>query len=220
MAGEQLSFFTVTVPRVRVSLSERFYEAEDVAAERALAFFRSVEDDVRQSVFSKMRDGGESGKEKERDNLKSLTIGGDHPALVVYGDLVQTFVDEFGLQPGRAFPPWKEGSDLFEWTLRHGLGQDIERGEARILSTREARSVGQLLGRGAVAEHNDAVRRHVESVAFLIARAIYTRGLPRSGDPLREPFAATFVEFLPAVLDGLEQAGFETAGVLNGVGIY
>jgi hypothetical protein len=64
------------------------------------------------------------------------------------------------------------------------------------------------------------VKRQIESVAFLIARAIYTRGLPRTGDFLHEPFAATFVEFLPRVLDGLATAGFETAGVLNGFGVY
>jgi hypothetical protein len=216
---EQTSFFIVPRPRVRVTLSERFNEPEDVAAERALAFFESIREEVFGAVFERMRDGGEHKGEKERENLRATTVGGLAPALFVYGTLVQTFVDEFGLQPQRAFPPWKEGSPLYEWTLRQGIGQDTSKGEARFLTPSEARAAGQLLGGGTAKAHREGVVRHVETVAFLIARAIYTRGLPRPGDVLHEPFAATFEEFLPRVLDGLGQAGFETAGILNGFGI-
>lgn len=215
----QPSFFFVPRPRLRVTLSERFNEPEDVAAERALAFFESIREEVRQGVFDRMRDGGEHEGEKERENLKATTVGGLAPALFVYGDRVQTFVDEFGLNPQRAFPPWREGSPLYEWTLRHGLGQDTSKGEARFLTPSEARAAGQLLGGGTAKAHREGVTRHVETVAFLIARAIYTRGLPRPGDFLHEPFAATFEEFLPRVLEGLGEAGFETAGILNGFGI-
>lgn len=219
-APEQLSFFRLAVPRVTFTLSEEFYGVEGILAETALAFFESIKEEVRQAVHDRMRDGGAHEGEKERDNLRALTIGGDFPSLRVYGDLVQTFVDEFGLQPRRAFPPWKKGTDLYDWTLRHGLGQDTERGEARFLSSREARAIGQMLGRGAAAEHNRAVERHIESVAFLIARAIYNRGLPRPGDFLHEPFAATFEEFLPRVQAGLEEACFRAADIVNGVGVY
>jgi hypothetical protein len=218
--AEQASFFTVGVPRVTINLSEAFNSPADVLAERALAFFLEIREEVYQAVFDRMRDGGEHKGEKERENLKATTTGGDFPALRVYGDLVQSFVDEFGLQPQRAFPPWREGSPLYDWTLRHGFGQDTERGERRFLSAREARAVGQLLGRGASAEHNESVKRQIESVAFLIARAIWQRGLPRPGDYLHEPFAQTFEEYLPKVYDGLATVMFETAKEINGVGVY
>jgi hypothetical protein len=218
--SEQLSFFIIPVPRVTFTFSEEFAGVEDIVAEAALRFLESMRPQVTEAVRERMRDGGEHEGLKERDNLTSVTLGGDAPSLRVFGTLVQTAVDEFGLQPQRAFPPWKKGSDLYDWTLRHGIGQDTEAGEARKLSTREARAVGQLLGRGAVAAHNRGVERHVESVAFLIARAIYNRGLPRPGDFLHEPFAATFQEFLPAMRDGLTEAVFEAAGIVNGVGVF
>lgn len=217
---EQLSFFTLAVPRVTVTLSEEFFGVEGILAERALAFFEEIKEEVRQAVHDRMRDGGEHEGEKERDNLSALTIGGDEPSLRVYGDLVQTFIDEFGLQPQRAFPPWRAGSPLYDWTLRHGLGQDTSKGEARFLSPSEARAAGQYLGKGAAKSHREQVERQIESVAFLIARAIWTRGLPRSGDPLHEPFAKTFEEYLPRVRAGLEAACFEAAGIANGVGVY
>jgi hypothetical protein len=217
---EQLAFFTVRVPRVTVNLSAEFYGAEDLLAEGALRFFEQIREEVREAVFERMRDGGEHSGEKERDNLKALTIGGDAPALRVYGDLVQTLVDEFGLQPERAFPPWRAGSPLFEWTLRHGLGQDTSKGEARFLTPREARAAGQLLGGGTAKSHREAVERQIESVAFLIARAIYRRGLPRPDDFLHEPFEETFNEFLPRVLDGLAAVESQVADAINGVGVY
>jgi hypothetical protein len=46
-------------------------------AERALAFFRSIEDEVRQAVFDRMRDGGEHGKREGAREPEGLTIGGD-----------------------------------------------------------------------------------------------------------------------------------------------
>lgn len=219
-SAAQLSFFTVPPPRVTISLSEEFFGVEDIVTAAALRFFESIEAEVREAVRDRMRDGGEHEGEKERDNLTSTTIGGDSPALVVYGTLVQTFVDEFGLQPQRAFPPWRKGSPLYEWAERHGIGQDIERGEARFLTPSEARAAGQFLGAGTAKAHRERVERQIETAAFLIARAIYTRGLPRSGDPLREPFAQTFAEYLPRVQRGLEEAAFEAAGIVNGVGVY
>lgn len=217
---EQLSFFTVTVPRVTVTLSAQFYGVEDTLSAAALDFFETIKEEVRAAVFDRMRDGGEHEGEKERENLKALTVGGDNPALFVYGDLVQTFVDEFGLQPQRAFPPWKAGTPLYEWTLRHGIGQDSSQGEARFLTPSEARAAGQYLGKGTAKAHREMVEAHIESVAFLIARAIWTRGLPRAEDYLHEPFAATFAEYLPRVLDGLARVGFEVAQTINGVGVY
>lgn len=208
----QPSFFHVGVTRATFSLSEHFNEPEQVAAERALAFFESIKDDVRRGVYNRMRDGGRpEGPDTERGNLQVLTIGGGEPSLIAFGTLVQTFVDEFGLLPGRAFPPWKQGTDLFDWTERHGLGVMLES---------QARGIGQRQGRGSRArERADEVKR-IESIAFLIARAIYARGLPGSEDRLHEPFAATFAEFLPRVTEGLEAAGYETARILNGVGVY
>jgi hypothetical protein len=216
----QLSFFTLRVPRVTISLSEEFFGVEGILAETALQFFQSIEADVREAVRGRMRDGGAHEGEKERDNLASTTIGGDSPSLRVYGTLVQTFVDEFGLQPQRAFPPWRKGSPLYEWALRHGIGQDTERGEARFLTPSEARAAGQFLGAGTAKAHREGVERQVETAAFLIARAIYTRGLPRPNDPIREPFAQTFEEFLPEVRRGLEEACFRAADIVNGVGVY
>lgn len=51
--------------------------------------------------------------------------------------------------------------------------------------------------------------------AFNIARAINERGLPRSGDPLRQPFRTTHMEFEQEIRRGLREARAEAVRRTN-----
>src|SRR6266404_2802776 len=112
--AEQTRPFIENYARLMFSFDSRFFSMADTLSERALRYFEGIEQEVYDSVYLKMRDdrGG------ERENLKVLTIGGDSPTLAAFGTLVQTWVDEFGLEPG-TFPPFGPESLLYNWVAKH-----------------------------------------------------------------------------------------------------
>lgn len=195
-------------------LGSAFADTPDFLAQEVLSYFESLRDPLHDGVYSRMRDGG--GPEtatKERGSIQVLTIGGDAPSIRAWSDLVQAWVDEFGLEARKAFPPWKEGSRLFGWVVSHnnmgvGIGGLLES---------QRRALGQLLGAAGGASEAERATKRTESVAFLIARAIWERGLPAPGDYVHAPFHSTFLEFAPAVEDRLFALGFEAAQRFNGV---
>lgn len=196
---------------LHLCLGAAFADTPDFIALEALRYFQGIEDAVYGGVFERMRDGGGAQSDRsERGSLRTLTIGGDSPSLRAWSDLVQAWVDEFGLDAGKAFPPWKEGSSLYGWVLSHDMGVGG-------LLESQPRALGQLLGAAGGKSEAERATKRTESVAFLIARAIWERGLPAPDDYLHSPFHNTFLEFAPAVEEHLFALGFEAAQRFNGV---
>lgn len=142
----------------------------------------------------------DTGQERARTVFRVTSrSGGLNVLLRVYNDTIQGNVDETGAKPH--FPPYKAGSKLYQWVLRKGLaegsktrlgGQQRRAISARVRADARAggasRAEATLAGRQAVKDTAARLDKQVESVSFLIARAISRRGLPRPGDPLRKPF--------------------------------
>lgn len=181
--------------KLSFSLGPNFFGAADETAARALQYFQSIEQDVYDAVYLRMRD--DTGA--ERENLKSFTIGGDAPALVVYGDLVQTWVDEFGLEPG-TFPPFRPDSNLWNWVAKHFDVSLPDRPYNGSLSL-EQRQENQITG-----------------LTFALAKLIHDRGLPSPNDYLHRPFGNAFEEFAPTVSENLLDLGFVVSNWVNGEG--
>ena len=144
----------------------------------------------------------DTGEERRRTLYRVTSRkGGLNVLLSVYNTSIQGNVDETGAKPH--FPPYKQGSKLFAWVSRKGLANTRSRDtiNARAKATRarvresggdnEARKAAGAFRRGRDAQIN---ARRIESVAFLVARAISRRGLPRPGDALRQPFEKTRAE--------------------------
>lgn len=188
---------------VRDNIIRELYSLGNVGKERVKGVMRrgvSPENvSERGSVKIKVSSGG------------TITGGNLSFSLSIFSTLIQALVDETGAKAH--FPPYKKGTKLFKWVQAKGLGQDISKGERQYLRGRVGRSVGQRLGKGALAEHNLLVDKQVEKVAFLIARRQAGKspkgvmgGLPRPGDPLRKPFEVSAKQ-----LEGLFRLSIDTA---------
>lgn len=187
----------MTVPVViRANVRTDFDSALPVLAEAVRAELSGLGMTLQGEVRRRMRfDLGE-----EREDVEWNTKSGGF-SLSVSGDKIQTFIDENGRRAGAKMPPWKKGTKLYKWVLRKGLGQDIQKGQRQFIHGKAARGVGQLLGKGALAEHNKMVERQVESTSFLVARAIAKRGIPAM-----KPFERTFLTFRPFIIRRVETA--------------
>lgn len=144
----------------------------------------------------------DTGKERSRTGFRAIQRK-TQVNIEFYNTIIQAAVDETGARPH--FPPYKQGSDLFRWVLRKGFSPAPSR-----QSRQRAASVGRKYARaagysketikiaGRVAANAEATKqtKAIESISFLIARAISRRGLPRPGDKLREPFQ-TFLRNSP-----------------------
>jgi hypothetical protein len=174
--------------------NDAFENAPEVVMQQAALFFESIKDEIANSARDKMREW--HGDEK-RDVQASVYPGiYNQVSLIVGGDLVQTYVDEFGLPAHKVFPPWKPGSLLFQWVVEKIAPQPLPVTRAR------------------VDEEQRALNAQV-NVSFAVALSIFQRGLPAPADYLHQPFAATFEQFLPRVMEGLVQAGVRAASIIN-----
>jgi hypothetical protein len=143
----------------------------------------------------------DTGKERARTSyrIKNLIT---QVNIEFYNTIIQAAVDETGTVPH--FPPYKAGSDLFRWVLRKGFKPTPKqsRGTATRIGRAQAKAAGldkgsvKVAGRVAANRAADRAVKEIESISFLIARAISRRGLPRPGDPIRKPFG-TFLRKAP-----------------------
>lgn len=146
-------------------------------------------------------------KGQERRSVKWVVRGrGLDLTLMVYSELVQAIVDELGLAPG-TFPPHRSGSLLYKWAAAKALDRVEERREMYgYRKHRKPQAVSHLRSRASnrkalqstrpkrrrgrrqiapVSEQRPQTRRKVgrsrerriEQASFLIARAIYERGI-------------------------------------------
>jgi hypothetical protein len=152
----------------------------------------------------------------EQKNIKYEVRGqGLSKTLTVFGDLIQLWVDEYGLRPG-TFAPWNIGSRLFRYVNKLGL-VDRPRTErfnagkvsrprrtSHVLTRRPGPRRAAGASRGATAARFGSARhraapaaarsvaaerraRATRRLAFLLARAIFERGIKAS-----KPIAQTF----------------------------
>lgn len=182
------------VPILLFRRNDAFENAPEVVTQQAALFFDSIKQEIADSARSKMREW----RGNERKDLSATVFPGiyNQTSLIVGGDLVQTFVDEFGLPPRKCFPPWAEGSLLFQWVVEKLAPQPLPVKRPRVDDDRRLRNA-QL------------------SASFAVAVAINQRGLPAPSDYLHEPFKATFEEYLPRVMEGLVNAGRRAASIIN-----
>lgn len=167
-------------------LKEELFRAADRIGKR-------LQDKVRS------RQRKDTGQERARTLYKVYSRkGGFNVFLSVYNTSIQGAVDETGAIPH--FPPYRIGSRLYHWVLRKGLADRLGGGQRRAIAAyvrAEARASGatpeeaKQAGRQAAKETSDSFDKRAQGVAFVVARAISRRGLPRPGDPLRKPFETT-----------------------------
>jgi hypothetical protein len=174
--------------------NDAFENAPEVVAQQAGLFFESIKDEISESVRGKMREW--RGNEKRDVNAVIYPGIYDQVSLIVGGDLVQTYVDEFGLPARKCFPPFGKDSILFQWVVEVLAPQPLPVQRPRV-------------------DEDQRLLNAQLSATFAVALAINQRGLPAPADYLHQPFKATFEEFLPRVLDGLLQAGLRAASIIN-----
>lgn len=150
----------------------------------------------------------DTGQERSRTLWQSRIQGAAGLRVSVYNTVVQALVDETGARWTGSMPPSHPGSRLFNWVSRKGFSpritnvgkrnirafarDDAPRAGADRAGQREAAS--QAVSAALSRRDKDVAR-----IAFLVARKIARRGLPRPGDPLRMPFARTTKEESNAV---------------------
>jgi hypothetical protein len=174
--------------------NDAFENAPDVVAQQAALFFETIKDEIAESARTKMREW----RGDEKRDIQATVFPGiyNQTSLIVGGDLVQTYVDEFGLEARKCFPPWREGTLLFQWVIDKLAPQPLPVQHPRV-------------------EESKRLLNAQLSASFAVAVAINQRGLPAPADYLHEPFAATFEEFLPRVTEGLIKAGIRAASIIN-----
>lgn len=131
----------------------------------------------------------DTGQERKRTLWRSRAKN-SHLTVTVYNTVVQALVDETGARWRGTQPPSHPGSKLYAWVERKGLTSRTE---------------------GTTPTVGDETAR----VAFLVARAIGRRGLPRPGDQLRKPFETTRKEERRAVLAMVDNAIFQSVKRMN-----
>lgn len=148
------------------------------------------------SAHSRMRkDTGAS-----RKSLKSVVTGkGLGYKLEVYSTVVQAFIDAYGLRAG-VRPPFAVGTNLYRWASRRVTGRSSERvktyhappsvtptpklkRKGRVRGTKKIRRLRKAGGKGtavqtiAVSARQKAKNADAKRLAFLVARAIFKRGI-------------------------------------------
>lgn len=174
--------------------NDAFENAPEVIQQQAGLFFESVKDEIAEAVRTRMREW--HGEEKKDVSINIFPGIYNQVSLIVGGDLVQTFTDEFGLPARKAFPPFDRGSTLFQWVVEVLAVQPLPVERPRV--DPDKRLLNAQL-----------------SATFRVALAINQRGLPAPSDYLHEPFKETFNEYLPIVMDGLTNAGMRAASIIN-----
>lgn len=170
----------------------------------------------------------------EQKNIKYEIRGeGLNKTLYVFGDLIQLWVDEYGLRPG-VFPPWDKGSRLYAWVDRLGLvdrphEERFNAGRARRarrvshVASRQPRRATRVSRRAAVSggrvggtRHRAAARQErtasqqrrakaTRRLAFLVARAIFERGI-KAGKPIARTFEANRAKIVKDVTNAFVRA--------------
>jgi hypothetical protein len=188
------------------------------------------------SVRPRMREF--SGKER-RDVTYRVTGKGLGLSLIVFGRLVQTFIDELGLKPG-TFPPWGVNSLLYKYVRRKGLNEHrnreehhnfgVQRARRRISHVRSRSPQRASLGSGAgrvgplarpakpiakgdkqaIRARNSSARARAKAnsirrVSFLVARAIFERGI-KPGGPFRRTLEANRAQIVAQIRFAFQRA--------------
>lgn len=177
--------------------NDAFENAPDVIQQQSGLFFETIKDQVAEAVRARMREW--HGEEKKDVSTNIFPGIYDQVSLIVGGDLVQTFTDEFGLPARKVFPPFDRSSTLFQWVVEVLAPQPLPVEHPRVDADKRLQNA-QL------------------SATFRVALAINQRGLPAPSDYLHEPFKETFNEYLPIVVDGLMNAGIRAASIINSGG--
>ena len=182
------------VPLLIMHRNDAFDNADGIVTEQAGLFFETIKDEVAESVRLKMREW--RGEEKKDVSANIYPGIYNQVSLIVGGDLVQTFTDEFGLPARKTFPPFHQDSLLFQWVVEVLAPQPLPVQRPRV--DEDKRLLNAQL-----------------SATFAVALAINQRGLPAPSDYLHEPFKQTFDEYLPQVVEGLVNAGIRAASIIN-----
>lgn len=171
----------------------------------------------------------------ERRNIKWRVTGrGLNKLLEVFGDLLQTVVDELGLPPG-VFQPFGPGSRIFNYVRRKALDKIIERKQMHNYGKKRARrKVSHVYSRrpGPRFRHSGSERgptrnvapvkrggvkrvareahaspreRRLTRIAFLIARSIFERGI-RAGHPFERTLEQNRVKIIREIGNAFTRA--------------
>lgn len=167
--------------------------APNILARNLRGGLESLGKHLRRSARTKMRNdlGG------QRKSLKILVHGKPISySLDVYSEVVQAFIDAYGLKPG-TFPPFKEGSRIYAWTERKlkqggfkGQGKNTPRSISHLSRKNDNKSVTNLRrkriddsnlekkGPKSKADKRRARKKaNTRRFAFLVARAVYEKGI-------------------------------------------
>lgn len=147
---------------------------------------------LRASAQSRMREDRGVTKKSLRIVVKGSGLG---LRLEVFSVLVQAFVDAYGIDRGRLFPPFNRASKLHAWALRKARGIESKRVPGAAKGSREishlkSRRPKRPLATAKVsrvkkkrnvpltaAVRNKSLMRDADRIAFLAARSIYEKGI-------------------------------------------
>lgn len=220
------------LPRVRITVranTRGLDHAERTLAQSLTNALEGLGKHLQRALRGRVRYA--SGGEKR--NIKYEVRGqGFSKALVVFGDLIQLWIDEYGLRPG-VFPPWQIGSRLYKYVEHAGL---VRRGRparskksprlASHVSTRRpgprrapgiqraaaggpSRRVGRSRRNAApLAKQSSAATRRAKAtqrLAFLVARKIFESGI-QAARPIAKTFEANKAKILRDVSNAFTRA--------------
>jgi hypothetical protein len=180
--------------RFKFVVTPQFYNVTSFISEYAIRYFEESRERYEEGVRSRMREA--SGDEKR--GVESVTIAGPSPRVLVYNTTVQGWIDEYGLEPGKVFPPFGEDSQLFDWVVSVLNPQAAATNHPRVDEGR--RLLNAQLG-----------------ATFAVALSINERGFPGPNDYIHAPFHNTFLEEQPEFITAMEAISQEAAQYVNGL---
>jgi hypothetical protein len=212
---------------VRVTFAGNLLQADRIIQRNVNNAFDALGRHLQKGVRGRVRyfQGG------ERKGVKYEVTGrGLNKFLDVFGELMQHVIDELGLPPG-VFPPFGPGTRIYTYakgratragTLKAEAQSNREPRKASHVGSRRpkgtpgARRVGashaataaRRVGRAARARKSPAsalTDRRVRRSAFLIARAIFERGI-RAGEPFGRTLTANRSKILTDVSNAFVRA--------------
>lgn len=206
----------MALPTVGFTIRPRIQSVMDpdgvmvIVSDQVADYFDYVAPSILRDLRSKMR-VGLSGEQREGIDVK-VTRGPKQSSLSMRPTTVQGAIDEVGLEPGKAFPPYGFGTTLYAWVYAH-FTTAIERGSKRVDSFTGSNFAEWLDPTKHISTfHGD----RTESFSFLVARAINKRGQPAPMFMLGRPFFNTREDWREEIEAGLKATLWKAALIING----
>lgn len=126
-----------------------------------------------------MREDTGAAKQSLRYRVSGTQLNLD---VIVFSNLVQAFVDAYGLKARQAFPPYMVGSQLYQWAARHPIpegrsGTKTSKGVRRSRRMQVRKSKRAAKGHVASKKRLTGKQNSIQRRSYAIAKSIYNHGI-------------------------------------------